>query len=234
MDILGKALLDFHQGNYTEDIKTVSSLNEVDDLPLPYLFREFSNMPKIEQRALELCRGKILDIGCGAGSHSLYLQQKGFEIVALDQSVGAIEICQKRGLKNTVNSEILSYCEHGYDTLLLLMNGIGLATSLKKLPSFLNHLKGFLTPNGQILLDSSDIIYMFEDDEDGGFWVPGDRAYYGEVQFQMSYKNEKGPVFDWLYIDFNTLSRYAEKQDLNCEMIVEGEHYDYLARLTLK
>lgn len=234
MDVLGKALMDFQAGNYREDIKTTSSLNEEDVLPLPYLFRNFDEMPSIEQKALEHCSGKVLDVGCGAGSHSLYLQQNGFEVVALDQSPGAIEVCIARGIKKVVHKEFLMYSEKEFDTVLLLMNGIGICGRLEKLPAFLKHATQLLNPNGQILLDSSDIIYMYEKDEDQGYRVPGNLDYYGEVQFQMSYKKERGPIFDWLYVDFDTLKVHAEKEGLHCEMIVEGNHYDYLARLIPK
>jgi SAM-dependent methyltransferase len=234
MDVFGKALSDFHYGNYAEDIKTTSSLNEEDVLPLPYLFRSFEEMPLLEQKALKLCRGKVLDVGCGSGSHSLYLQELGLEVVALDQSPGAIEVSRSRGVKKTKCTEFLSYSNSQFDTILLLMNGIGISGKLEKLPEFLNHLKGLLKPDGQILLDSSDIIYMFEEDSDGGYWIPGGVDYYGEVRFQMQYKNEKGPVFDWVYVDFNTLREFAAEESLNCELVLEGDHYDYLARLTTK
>ena len=234
MDVFGKALSDFHSGNYTEDIKTTSSLNEEDVLPLPYLFRSFEEMPFLEQKALELCKGKVLDVGCGSGSHSLNLQEKGFEVVGLDQSPGAIEVAKSRGVKETSCTEFLSYSNSQFDTILLLMNGIGISGKLESLPEFLSHSKRLLKSTGQILLDSSDIIYMFEKDNDGGYWIPGDVDYYGEVRFQMEYKNEKGPFFDWLYVDFNTLAEYSAAENLDCELIVQGEHYDYLARVTSK
>ena len=233
MDVLGIALQDYYAGNYTEDISTTSSLDENDVLPLPYLFRDFGQMPLIEQEALRLSRGRVLDIGCGAGNHLLYLQEKGVDAIGLDQSKGAIDICQKRGVKHTVCTDIRNYTGKRFDTLLLLMNGIGIAGKLSQLPKFLAHLKQLISVNGQILLDSSDIIYMFDEDQDGGYWVPGNTDYYGEVQFQMQYKNKKGPIFDWLYVDFNTLLTYAQKENFNCELIVEGKHFDYLARLTL-
>lgn len=234
MDILGKALLDFQKGMYTEDIKTISSLDEEDVMSIPYLFRDFKEMPPIEQKALELCQGKVLDVGCGTGSHSLYLQKNGFEVTALDQSPGAIEVCRKRGIRNSIQKEFLLYSETGFDTLLFLMNGIGISGKLQKLSSFFRHANRLLNPDGQILLDSSNIIYMFDQDEDGGHWIPGDVDYYGEVSFQMHYKNEKGAVFDWLYLDFDTLATYSKTVNLHCEMISEGEHYDYLAKLSLK
>ena len=226
------ALLDFHSGRYTEDIGTSSSLQEEDILPLPYLFRNFEEMPQLEKRALQLCNGRVLDIGCGAGNHSLHLQDQGVDVTALDNSLGAIEVCKKRGIRKTILGDILGHSTETYDTLLLLMNGIGLAGTLASLPIFLRHLKVMLKPQGQIIVDSSDIIYMYDKDEDGGYWVPGNTDYYGEVRFQLHYKNKKGPVFDWLYLDFDTLKSYASNEGLNCEMIAQGEHYDYLAKLS--
>ena len=232
MDIFGKALLDYQKGIYTEDIITYSSLDEEDTIPLPYLFRKFKEMPKLEQKALRLCKGHILDIGSGAGSHSLYLQENGFQVTALDSSKGAIETCKLRGVKATVNSSILEFKNQKFDTLLLLMNGIGIVGKLSLLKAFLTHLKMLLNPNGQIILDSSNIVYMYDKDEDGGFWIPDTNKYYGEVEFSMQYNGEKSVPFFWLYLDFKTLQNAAIDSKLKCELVSEGEHYDYLARLT--
>jgi len=234
MDVFGDAVLDYQKGLYTEDIITYSSLDEEDVMPLPYLFRDFESMPPLEQKALQLCKGSILDIGCGAGSHSLYLQKEGYTVMALDTSAGAIETCRLRGISNLVLTDIMKYEEAKYDTLLLLMNGIGLAGTLKKLLEFLSHLKKLLKPNGQILLDSSDIIYMFDEDKDGGRWVDESQDYYGEVRYVMQYKDQKSLPFSWLYVDQNTLKRIAESLQFSYEIVSLGNHYDYLARLSLK
>ncbi|MDT0607993.1 class I SAM-dependent methyltransferase [Croceitalea rosinachiae] len=233
-DIIGKALLDFQNGNYSEDIITYSSLGEEDMITVPYLFRAYNDMPKIEQRALGLCYGKILDVGCGAGSHSVYLQEKGFDVTALDSSKGAIRVCELRALQNTICTNIQDFYGTKFDTLLLLMNGIGIVGNLNRLGNFLNHFKSLLRPRGQILLDSSNIIYMFEQDDDGGYWIPDTIDYYGEVEFQMSYKGLKGKPFHWLYIDFENLKKYAQNHRFACELVSEGKHYDYLAKLTLR
>lgn len=234
MDIFGQALLDFQKGNYTEDIVTYSSLEEEDIMPLPYLFRNFEEMPFLEQRALNLAAGRVLDVGCGAGNHCLYLQEKGFDVLGLDSSEGAIAVCLQRGVKGTLNADFFGFSKGQFDTLLFMMNGIGIVGKLQRLPQFLDHCRSILNPNGQILLDSSNIIYMFEQDEDGGYFIPGNQDYYGEVEFQMAYKNKKGPIFDWLYLDFITLKHIAESKNFDCELICEGEHYDYLARLSPK
>ncbi len=229
-DIFGKALLDFQSGNYVEDIVTYSSLDEKDVIPLPYLFRNHENMPKIEQLALEYCQGNVLDIGCGAGSHSLYLQKKGVTVTALDSSHGAVEVCQSRGLQNVVLSGFMNYSAKKFDTLLMLMNGVGLVGSLANLNDFLNHTTELLNPNGFILLDSSDIIYMFET-ENGGYDLPDVENYYGEVAFQMQYRGEKSDFFKWLYVDFDTLCSSARQCGYHCELLFKGDHYDYLAKL---
>ena len=230
MDLLGAALLDYQHNNYTEDIKTFSSIAEEDSLPLPYMFRDFDTMPTIEQQALKSCRGTVLDIGCGAGSHSLWLQNNGFKVTALDQSKGAIETCKLRGIKECVSKDL--YQHNGkYDTLLLLMNGIGLAGKMNNLTTFFTHLKSLLNKGGQILVDSSDLIYMYMDEE-GEYWVDSEK-YYGEVAYSMQYKNIKGSTFPWLYIDYNSLQRACFTNNLTCELVSEGSHYDYLAKLSL-
>lgn len=232
-DILGAAMLDYINEAYTEDIITSSSISEEDSIPVPYLFRSFKEMPTIEQKALALCRGHVLDIGCGAGSHALYLQnQKKLLVHAIDISPGAITTCKQRGV-NCAEVKNVYDIKTQYDTLLLLMNGIGICGKAIQLGGFLNHLKQLLKPNGQILVDSSDIIYMFDQNEDGSYWVDAS-SYYGEVEFSMSYKGISSDPFHWLYLDFNTLTIAAEANGLHCEMVCEGEHYDYLAKLTHK
>ncbi|MBT8306791.1 MAG: class I SAM-dependent methyltransferase [Maribacter sp.] len=233
MDIFGNALLDYQKGEYIEDIMTFSSMDEEDIIPVPYLFRTYDEMPQIEKKALQLCKGNVLDIGCGAGSHSLYLQNKGLSVTALDSSIGAIETCSLRGVRSTKNCSILDFKNQKFDTLLLVMNGIGIVGKLEFLKVYLDHFKTLLNRNGQILLDSSDIIYMFDSDEDRGYWIPDSKSYYGDVEFIMEYKREKSYPFSWLYLDFNTLQNAAYDSELRCELVSEGNHYDYLARLTI-
>lgn len=228
-DLFGRALLDYQNGNYTEDIITSTSISEEDDLPLPYLFRNFKDMPKLEQKALRLAKGSVLDVGCGAGNHSLYLQKKGMQVKAIDISKGAIEVAKLRGVNNAEVKDILEETET-FDTILLLMNGTGIFQELSKVSKYLTHLKKSLKPNGQILIDSSDIKYMYED-EDGGFWVDTNANYYGELDYYLSYKGEEEVPMKWLYLDFEKLKLACETVGLNCELVIEGEHFDYLARL---
>ena len=230
-DLFGQALLDFQKGAFTEDIMTSTNISDDDTLPISYLFRNFKEMPKLEQKALKLAKGHVLDVGCGAGSHSLYLQEKGFQLKSIDISEGAIEVCKLRGVKNAEVKNILDETET-YDTILLLMNGTGIFQELSQLSKYLKHLKSLLHLNGQILIDSSDIKYMYED-EDGGFWIDAHANYYGELDYYLSYKGNKQTPIKWWYLDFETLQLACETVGLQCELILEGDHFDYLAKLSL-
>ncbi|WP_299103033.1 bifunctional 2-polyprenyl-6-hydroxyphenol methylase/3-demethylubiquinol 3-O-methyltransferase UbiG [uncultured Winogradskyella sp.] len=228
-DIFGKALLDYQNGNYSEDIITSTNISDEDTLPLPYLFRLYADMPLLEQKALQLSKGNILDVGCGSGSHSLWLQNKGLNVKAIDNSEGAIKVAKKRGVINAELKPILEETET-FDTILLLMNGTGIFQELSLVSQNLKHLKSILKPEGQILIDSSDISYMYED-EDGGQWLDLNQGYPGELNYFLSYKGEKETAMKWLYLDFETLKTACLTVGLNCEKVMDGEHFDYLARL---
>lgn len=228
-DLFGKALLDYLNGNYTEDIITATNISDEDVLPIPYLFRNFKDMPKLEQKALQLCKGKVLDVGCGSGNHSLHLQEKGFQVKAIDISKGAIEVAKKRGVENAVLNNVLNETET-FDTVLLLMNGTGIFQEISQVGKYLKHLKSLLNPNGQILIDSSDIKYMYQD-EDGGLWIDTNANYYGELDYYLSYKGEDETPMKWLYLDFDTLQLACKSVGLQCKKVFDGEHFDYLAKL---
>lgn len=229
-DIFGKALLDYFHGEYTEDIITWTSISEEDELPIPYLFRNFDEMPILEQKALQLCDGKILDAGCGAGSHSLYLQEEGFEVIAIDTSRGAVEVSKKRGVDKALVQDLLN-AKGSYDTVILLMNGTGIFKTVAQTPVYLKKLKSLLNPKGSILIDSSDLRYMYDSDKEGRILVPGDR-YYGELDYYISYKGESSDAFPLLYLDEGLFASLCEDAGLDFEVVARGENYNYLARIT--
>ena len=231
-DLFGKAILDYQTNSSPENIITSTSISDEDEMEVAYLFRSFDEMPTLEQKALQLAKGRTLEVGCGAGSHGLYLQsERNIDVHSIDISKNAIEACILRGLKNTQVIDVLNIENEKYDTILLLMNGTGIFETLERTPVYLQKLKSLLQPNGQILIDSSDIIYMFDEDEDGGNWIPSE-TYYGELTFSLQYKNETEVPFPWLYMDYNTLQNAAIANGLQCQFVLEGDHYDYLAQLT--
>ncbi|AZA59581.1 class I SAM-dependent methyltransferase [Chryseobacterium indoltheticum] len=232
-DLMGRAIWDYFHNENPEDLQTETSISELDELPVKYLFRDFEEMNKIEKKALKLSHGKVLDIGAGAGSHSLYLQnERNLDITALDISPKAIQICQSRGIQKAVAQNMLEFSEETYDTILLLMNGTGIFQSLKVIDIYLKKLHSLLNKNGQILIDSTDILYMFDQDEDGGVLIPAN-GYYGELDYIVHYKGESEDPIKWLYLDFNTLKNAAENNGFTIEKVLQDEDC-YLAKLTKK
>lgn len=229
-DVLGKALLDFYNNEYSIDIVVRSSISEDDIIPIPYLFRSIKELPKIEEKALSLCIGNVLDVGAGSGCHSLILQENNVSIEAIDTSKGAVDVMIKRG----VSAQMINFfdVEKKYDTLLFLMNGVGISGTFKGLELFLEKAKSLLNDNGQILLDSSDISYMFTE-EDGSTWIDLNTSYYGEVVYQMEYKGNETDSFSWLFVDYNSLAKSAKSLGFKIEKVMDGEHHNYLARLWL-
>ena len=232
-DLMGRAIWDYFYQENPEDLQTETSISELDDLPVSYLFRNYKEMNALEQKALDLSFGKVLDVGAGAGSHSLYLQNKrNLEVTALDISSKSIEICKARGVKNAVCEDFLKFSDSKFDTILLLMNGTGIFQSLKNLDQYLQKLKNLISENGQILLDSTDILYMYDQDDDGGVLVPA-TGYYGELDYYIHYKGESELPMKWLYLDFNTLKNAAIVNGFKIQKIKQLDD-SYLAKLTVK
>ena len=233
LDIIGNACLDyFRHPDKKLNIEVWSNIAETDIIPVHYLFRPFDEMPPLEQEALKQCRGKILDIGAGAGSHALWLQEQDFDVTALEVSPGCCEVMKKRGVRNILQEDFFSLTEENrYDTLLMLMNGIGIVGTTDRLKEFFTAARKLLKSGGQILVDSSDLRYLFLED-DGSILINLNDSYYGEVEYRMSYKKQKGRRFPWLFIDDQLMEYHAENNGFRFERITEGNHYDYLARLT--
>ncbi len=242
-DPMGRAILDFQRMGKSGRLSVLSSMFDDDEMPVAHLFRKFSEMPPLEQKALRLACGRVLDVGAGAGCHTLALQQmaektgKPLSVKAIDISPLSCEAMRYRGCNDVACLNLFdpSFNET-FDTILMLMNGTGIAGRASRLPALLSRLKQLLRKGGKVLIDSSDLVYLFED-ENGIPAIPDNGSYYGEVDYQMVYHSPgkptiKGQPFDWLYADYNLLSTAAKAAGLNCELLQEGGHYDYLARLT--
>ncbi len=232
-DPMGAAIADYYAHGKAGKLRVFSSQFEEDEIPVAQLFRTFDEMPVLEQKALQLASGKILDCGAGSGCHALALQEIGKEVEAIDISPLSVEVMQKRGVKQVYLMNLFdeNYLQK-FDTILMLMNGSGIIGKLENMGAFFQKMKQLLNPGGCIYMDSSDLRYLFED-EDGSFLIDLAGGYYGEIDFRMQYKQVKGTTFDWLYVDFQTLSYYAAENGFTAELVQEGEHYDYLACLKL-
>ena len=227
---MGRAIADYYKTKKANKLRVFSPMFEEDEIPLSTLFRKYEEMPEIERKALDMANGKTLDVGAGSGCHSLVLQEKGIDVTAIDISPLSVETMKECGVKKVIEQDFFTL-KGQYDTVLMLMNGIGIVGTLERLPRFFRQLDKILAPGGQLLCDSSDISYVFED-ENGMIDIPNEMDYYGEHSFRMQYKDTIGEPFNWLYIDADTLREKAGRCGYAVEVVAEGEHYDYLARIT--
>ncbi len=230
-EVYGKALRAYFNGDHKAKLTVMSDVAETDYWPLSEFFHSWDDMCGIERRALTLAHGRTLDAGAGSGSHSLWLQGNGVQVDALDISPESAAIMRERGVSRVIEGDFYSFEADGkYDTLLFLMNGVGLAGSVDGLDSFLSRCKSLLAPGGQILMDSSNLIYLYEN-EDGSFSLPLGGRYYGELTYTYKFRGLQSDPFDWVFVDQETLEDAARRNGLKMEIVLEGDHYDYLARL---
>jgi SAM-dependent methyltransferase len=231
-DPMGSAIKAYFEKGRAAKLRVFSPMFDEDEIPVKMLFRKENEMPPIERKALSMARGRTLDVGAGAGCHSLVLQQRGMDVTAIDISPLSVETMKLRGVKEVKQQDFFEVDEC-FDTILMLMNGIGIVGRLQRMPLFFRLLDRILAPGGQLLCDSSDICYVFEN-EDGEMLFPEGDGYYGELTYQMQYDDVKGETFPWLYIDDETLRACAEACGYQVEVVQQGKHYDYLARITKK
>lgn len=224
-DPMGRAIAEFHKTGTADKLRVFSPMFEEDEMPLDTLFRTYDAMPEIERRALDMAKGRTLDVGAASGCHSLVLQERGIDVTAIDISPLSVETMKNRGIKKVFEQDFFTLEGQRFETILLLMNGFGITGTLQRMRDLFRQLDKILALGGQLLGDSSDISYVF----DG--YMP-DTEYYGELTFQMQYKDTIGEPFPWLYIDADTLKQVATDNGYHAEIIAEGGHYDYLARIT--
>ena len=229
-DPLGSMMLDYFRGSKDACVDVASTTLDMWKMSGQLLFRTFQSMNRIERKALSLCRGSILDIGAGSGCHTLYLQNNGHRVDALDISPGCVEVMQKRNVTHVIHDSFFAVENKQYHTLLMMMNGIGICGSLDGLNLFLQSARSVLSDDGQILADSTDLASLY----DPKTLSPEDGSYYGETQFVMTYKEIAGDPFEWLYVDFETLKAYAAFQGFACENLITDHTGKYLARLLLR
>lgn len=225
-DVLGSALRDYFHGNTSDKLMLHTSYGDLEEMPVEVFFREPDDFPELEHIALALCDGRTLDVGAGAGSHALYLQERGFDVTALELSSGACSVMRQRGVRTVLQRDFFDYREGGYDTLLFLMNGIGLAGTVAGLSSLLKHCRTLLRQGGQLLFDSSDITYLYSDGS-----VDKPHGYFGEIHYQYEYRGVTGPPFNWLFIDQEMLTRIARMEGWVVQVVFEDENDQYLARM---
>lgn len=212
-------------------------LGNEEALPVAYYFRGMEGrdddpLALLERAALDASRGRVLDVGAGAGSHALALQERGFRVTALEPHEGLMEVLRGRGILDPRTASLAELARAGerFDTILLLMNGLGLAGTLEGLPGLLQALAGVLAPGGQVLADSSDLRGLVEGADDT-LRLP-DGRYLGDLQFQLEFRGERGDPIPFLFVDPDTLARVAGGEGWKVEVVLGNGEGGYLCRLT--
>ena len=230
-DIYGKALSSYLATPEKQVILFHSDIAETEPYPISWFFRGSREFPELEKTALDLCQGRILDVGAGTGIHTLELQARNQDCTAIDISDGAVDCMKKQGVKNAMFQDFYTIENEKYDTLLMLMNGFGIMGRLEFVPQFFEKANELLNPGGQIIVDSSDLLHLYQE-EDGSVMIDLNSGYYGEITYQMEFNGEMGHPFPWLFLDFGLMKDHAEKAGFMAEKIYEEESNHYLAKIT--
>ncbi|WP_149915541.1 class I SAM-dependent methyltransferase [Sphingobacterium cavernae] len=226
-DVYGEALAEyFEKEELSSPLLLHSTYGDIEEMPVEVFFRDSEDFPELEFIALSLCDGKVLDVGAGVGAHALYLQEKKFDVTALEISQTACNIMQQRGVQKIVQQDFFDLADQQYDTLLFLMNGIGLAGSLDGFRELLAHSKKLLSEKGQLLFDSSDISYLYDE-----YRIQRPEYYFGEIGYQYEFNGVKGEPFKWLYLDQKTLINVGHEEGWVVQILFEDENDQFLVRM---
>jgi predicted TPR repeat methyltransferase len=225
-DIFGRALNDYYKGRFRPPLILHNRYGDPEEIPVEGYFYDENSFSEMEDFALSLCRGRTLDVGAAAGRHTLTLQSRGLDVTGLEISRRCCNLMKERGLKKVVHADIIQWRSENFDTIILMMNGIGLAGSVEGLRRLLAHLKGLLAIGGQVIFDSSDVSYVYEHMQ-----MPTDR-YYGEIDYRYEYRKQMDEWFSWLYIDKDKMSEISLESGWRLQVIYEDSDGTYLGRLT--
>ncbi len=216
-------------------IKNVAT-HEVD---VHMFFEQPEEFLEIDRIAYQLCRGRILDIGAGVGRFALPLQKQGLTVCAMEELPQAIAIMQERGVQDICSMELDDFLDQSivnekFDTVLMIMNGLGIVGTFDKLALFLDKIKPFLKPDGQILADSMSVNLSKVNDFSKHIEIQKmDGKYPGEVQLKFEYQGVLGSDVAWLHIDEIALASLAEKTGWVSDVIYRDDDGTYLTRLTM-
>lgn len=230
-NVFGNAFKAYLEGDETAQIEVSINGEKDDPIDVAHFFRSYEDMPFLEQYAMNMCEGKIADLGAAAGCHALHLQQMGLEVCAVEQDKDACEVMRKRGVVDVINQDAMNL-EGKFDTILLMMNGWGMGKDIQGTLALVKHLKTCLKPGGMILGDTSDLIYMFPNEKGRPTPSLQSKNYYGALHFEVKWEHQKN-TFNWIYPDPNLLELIAHEVGLQFTLHAEGEHYDYLVSMQL-
>lgn len=229
-----EALAAYAGGETDVELRLRSSLGEDEALPVGFFFRTPDELMDFERYALDLCRGRVLDLGAGAGPHTLALQSIGRRVVAVEGSADVARLLRARGATHVVHADFRYWWRPGFDTVLMLMNGLGPVGTLSGLDRFLAHAPRFLAPGGRLLVDGAEAAPSPSSRVARAASWPPAGEYPGEAWIELSHAGRVGRPFRELYIDPETLARHAAHAGWRLDVVFEGGDGAYLARLTMR
>ena len=229
--LFGQALMDYYNGDTGAMLHYCRDDGHVNSIPIGLFFRGVTDMPS-DHISISECKGRILDIGAGTGLHALHLQELGFSVCAIDVLETACEIMRRTGIKDVRCVDISCFNEEPFDTVLVLGHTIGNDGNLSGLRGLLTNLKRLVTADGKVLINplnpkyTNDPLHLAYQQRN----VENNR-YLGEVRLNFKYKGNKGPQFNWLNIDSDSLKNIAYETGWRTDILLQEENGNYLAKL---
>jgi SAM-dependent methyltransferase len=229
----GMAMSAFFDGDTKAEVGIRRDDGMEESIPVRHFFRDAPEFTPIENAAIHLCRGRVLDVGAGSGIHSLVLQEKGVPVTSIDISSHAVEIMKQRGVKDAHCADISEFQGGPYDTILLLGRSIGMVETIVGLDRFLDYAQNLVSEEGLMLLDSLDV-RVAEDTRHLAYHEANRKSgrYVGEIRLQFHFQGKNGPNCCWLHVDPDTLKERAVVAGWRYDVILQEESGDYLAKLT--
>jgi 2-polyprenyl-3-methyl-5-hydroxy-6-metoxy-1,4-benzoquinol methylase len=196
-------------------------------------FREYEQWSPVEQQVVDRAKGRVLDIGCGAGRHSLYLQQKGFDVTGIDNSPGAIEVCKLRGLKNAIVrpiADVDKFEQNSFDTVLMLGNNFGLFGDAENTKLILKKLSRITSTEAHIIAgtrnpyktDSAEHLEYHQLNLQRGRMA-------GQIKMRVRYGKRVGEWFDYLFVSREEMRDILVDTEWRIEELIESSKANYFA-----
>jgi len=231
-DVFGQMLIDASAGIDVREIVEREDHFLVSGLPVSRYLTSYKEWPLVQQKAITLAKGRVLDIGCGAGRHSLYLQENGFDVTGLDISPKAIQLCRERGLKKTVLMSIdrISISLGKFDTILLLENNFGLLENSAKAKRLLGKFYLATSETGRIIAQSSDP-YTSQDPDTLDYQKTNraNNRMSGQLKMRLRYRRLISSWFDYLLVSKGEMREILKGTGWKVRRFLEFDHWSYVA-----